>query len=136
MPVLTNLVAVWGSQESLIERKFSAKSDVSVVVFLDPAALASNPVTPPGVLQVWAYGVTLWESVARQDPYPDLDNVAAAQQVMTQGLRLQPPDETPPMLEEIMALCWEEQPSKRPSFKVILSMLGELQGEMGENPFY
>ncbi len=40
--------------ESLLERKYSPKSDV------------------------WSYGVTLWEVLTRQEPYPELDNVQTA----------------------------------------------------------
>ncbi len=37
---------------------------------------------------IWAYGVTLWEILCRQEPYPELDAVQAAIEVTSGSLRL------------------------------------------------
>lgn len=52
--LLLFVVMQWMAPESLVDKKYSAKSDV------------------------WAFGVTLWEILAREEPYPELDNVQAA----------------------------------------------------------
>jgi len=44
----------WMAPESLLYKKYSAKSDI------------------------WSYGITLWEIISRKEPYPELDNVQAA----------------------------------------------------------
>lgn len=104
--------------ESLMEKKYSAKSDV------------------------WAFGVTLWEIICRQEPYPDLDNVQAARYVllsllllmslllhpqednlhifccsgvMYKGLRLKPPEFCPPKLAQLMSSCFETSPGNKNS---------------------
>ncbi len=47
--------------------------------------------------------------------------VAAA--VAYKGLRLEIPQNCPPILAEIMTLCWKEDPKERPDFQQILQNL-------------
>eukprot|EP01114_Cavostelium_apophysatum_P024653 TRINITY_DN971_c1_g1_i1.p1 TRINITY_DN971_c1_g1~~TRINITY_DN971_c1_g1_i1.p1 ORF type:complete len:829 (+),score=178.93 TRINITY_DN971_c1_g1_i1:47-2533(+) len=103
----------WMSIESLIEKKYSAKSDV------------------------WSFGVTLWEILTGGlEPYPDLDNVQAASQVMHKGLKLTPPENCPPKLAELMLRCFEREPHNRPNFDEIIKVLDEVREDVESNPFY
>jgi len=102
----------WMSPESLLEKKYSAKSDV------------------------WSFGVTLWECLTRLEPYPEMDNVQAASLVMHKGLVLKPPENCPPKLADLMTECFERDPSERPSFKQILKVLTQIEEELKTNPFY
>jgi len=80
---------------------------------------------------VWSFGVTLWEIVSREDPYPDLDPVQTALQV-TQGdppLRLVSPSYCPHLLTEIMNGCFASEPTRRPDFKMITQRLKTSRAE-------
>jgi len=102
----------WMAPESLLEKKYSAKSDA------------------------WSYGVTLYEILSRKEPYADLDNIQAASNVMHKGLKLKSPEHCPPKLAELMKSCFETDAENRPNFKKILSVLGEIEDDVKANPFY
>lgn len=67
---------------------------------------------------------------------PNLDNVQAASMVMHKGLRLEPPEHTPPRLAALLRKCWETNPADRPTFKDVIQELDEIENEVKENPFY
>jgi len=102
----------WMSPESLLEKKYSAFSDT------------------------WGYGVTLWEILTRKEPYEELDNVQAASEVMHRGLKPKPPESCPLKLAELMNTCFEMEPTRRPNFKHILTILEEVEADVKANPFY
>jgi len=68
---------------------------------------------------VWAYGVVLWEVFARLDPYPELDAVATAIEVISHGARLRPPNAAPKEIASLMLDCWKMEPNDRPGFNEI-----------------
>jgi len=85
--------------ECLIEKKYSAKSDI------------------------WAYGVTVIEILTRKEPYPEIDAVVAASNVMHKNLSPTIPQNCPPQMVDIIQLCFSRDTSQRPSFKQILAVL-------------
>jgi len=89
----------WMSPESIVKKKYSLPSDV------------------------WSFGVLLFEIFSNREPYPELDAVQAALQVCEHGLRLTPSDNTPQIIKDIMFVCFQTDPSKRPFFSQITVML-------------
>eukprot|EP01118_Nematostelium_gracile_P013630 TRINITY_DN5171_c0_g1_i1.p1 TRINITY_DN5171_c0_g1~~TRINITY_DN5171_c0_g1_i1.p1 ORF type:complete len:323 (+),score=89.43 TRINITY_DN5171_c0_g1_i1:110-1078(+) len=102
----------WMAPESLREKKYSQKSDS------------------------WAFGITLWEILTRQEPYPDLDNVQAAGHVMHKGLRPKAPEDTPLKLCTVIENCTQSDPKDRPKFAEIITILDEVEDDVRSNPFY
>jgi len=97
----------WMAPESIRNRVYSVQSDV------------------------WSFGVTLWEIVCRQEPFPELDAVQAALEV-TQGsppLRLQPPSYCPLILVRLMKQCFVTEPANRPDFRAINLILKQARPE-------
>jgi len=91
----------WMAPESITQRIYSTQSDV------------------------WSFGVTIWEIVARDEPYPDLNPVQAAVEI-TRGqppLRLEPPSYCPKVLCELMTSSFNTNPLQRPDFKNITQRL-------------
>ena len=78
---------------------------------------------------VWSYGVTVWEIVARQDPYAGMDPLTVATQVCYQGLRLELLPHTPPILSDLMHAVFQEDPNARPDFKQICR---EMRSRLGQ----
>jgi serine/threonine protein kinase len=92
---------------------------------------------------VWSFGIMLWEMFSRgMTPYFQYSNSevgSAASFVFTtdvmfkviekvvQGYRLDPPENCPSEIAELMKQCWNSHPESRPTFKVefnrILSQL-------------
>jgi len=102
----------WMAPESLLEKKYSAKSDC------------------------WSYGVTLWEVLTRKEPYEELDNVQAASHVMHRGLKPRLPESAPPKLAHLVDSCFASDPADRPKFSDIIEVLDDVETDIQNNPFY
>ncbi|PRP86255.1 serine/threonine-protein kinase HT1-like [Planoprotostelium fungivorum] len=83
----------WMAPEAITQNKYSTKSDV------------------------YSFGILIWELFEEKDPYPGLQPVEAAVQVV-EGLR---PvfTQCPPWLVELSEACWGYAPEHRPNFKRI-----------------
>jgi len=102
----------WMAPEALMNKQYSIKSDV------------------------WSYGCTLTELLTGDEPYPALDNVQAASNVMHKGLKPVIPESVPPLLAAMMEKCFERDPDDRPTFKEILKTLDLVDKDIEANPFY
>jgi serine/threonine protein kinase len=101
------------------------KSDVGPLKWMALEAIKNRAYSR--ATDVWSYGVTVWEIVAREDPFAGQDPLQVATQVIYNGLRLQPPPHTPPLLLDIMRGAWQENPQARPDFKTISKMFRDAQ---------
>ena len=82
----------WMAPESLMRKEFSPASDV------------------------WSFGVIMWEMYNPSElPYKGMNNLQVAVGV-NQDLRLPIPEVYTPTVAKIMKACWQQSPSKRPSF--------------------
>eukprot|EP01108_Squamamoeba_japonica_P004865 TRINITY_DN3831_c0_g4_i3.p3 TRINITY_DN3831_c0_g4~~TRINITY_DN3831_c0_g4_i3.p3 ORF type:complete len:149 (+),score=63.54 TRINITY_DN3831_c0_g4_i3:244-690(+) len=102
------------------------KSDVGPLKWMAPEAIKDRVYSQRS--DVWSYAVTVWEIVAREDPYPDMDALQVASRVVFNGLRLQMPYDAPPQLTEIMDWCFQTDPAQRPNFSQISQRFRELLG--------
>lgn len=116
----------WMAIEALRERRFSIESDI------------------------WSFGVVLWEFFTlAQSPYPEI-YVGHIYQKLVDGYRLDKPKYAPKNMQvsatetsldliqvhhvffyinfryRLMMNCWDAEPSKRPSFKLIETLIDEL----------
>ena len=89
----------WMALESLTDRRFSVASDV------------------------WSYGILMWEMFKpTKMPYEEY-KVFEIFSKLKEGYRLPLPRGIPQVLGDIMKACWKEDPSKRPSFLLICTLL-------------
>ncbi|PRP78052.1 DNA-directed RNA polymerase subunit beta, partial [Planoprotostelium fungivorum] len=108
--------AKWMSPEAITSRQYSTKSDGNLSTML----LLLNTRT------VFSFGVVMWEIIQVKDPWPQYDALSAAVAVTTRGERLEIPQETPTDIE-----CWLADPSERPDFGDICSLLRVKEAEQG-----
>ncbi|KAI5069934.1 hypothetical protein GOP47_0014277 [Adiantum capillus-veneris] len=71
---------------------------------------------------IFSFGIVLWELLTGKLPYESMNPVQAAIGVR-QGLRPQIPEQTPPELSDLIKRCWHDNPSERPDFCEISSVL-------------
>ncbi|PRP88175.1 hypothetical protein PROFUN_03998 [Planoprotostelium fungivorum] len=89
----------WSAIEVLKHKKFSSKSDV------------------------WSFGICLWEIFEKgREPYTHMSNKQVVNAVLA-GERLEKPFSCPDDIYELMIMCWEVEPSARPTFEEILNYL-------------
>jgi len=69
----------------------------------------------------------LWEILTREEPfaqYTSFDKFKDA--VCVRHERPEIPNDTVPSLKELITMCWDPEPSKRPSFKEIITRLDDI----------
>jgi serine/threonine protein kinase len=89
----------WMAPESIEEQVYSKKSDV------------------------WMFGVLIYEIVAQREPHTDKDPNDVPILIRDEGLTPTIPSDCPPLLRQLMQMCWNRQPEQRPSFETICNML-------------
>ncbi|KAI3740730.1 hypothetical protein L2E82_31201 [Cichorium intybus] len=78
-------------------------------------------------VDVYGFGLILWEMVARDPPYKDLTPIQAAFAVIHKKLRPSIPTDCPLALSTLMELCWSSDPRKRPNFTLVVKLLEEFE---------
>ncbi|KAB1203602.1 Serine/threonine-protein kinase HT1 [Morella rubra] len=96
-------------------------------------SLGGGPIESPRLLiehkpydqkvDVFSFGVLLWELLTGKLPYEHLTPLQAAVGVVQKGLRPTIPSSTHPKLVELIERCWQQDPSSRPEFSQIVEIL-------------
>ncbi|XP_063148280.1 macrophage colony-stimulating factor 1 receptor [Candoia aspera] len=73
---------------------------------------------------VWSYGILLWEifSLGRS-PYPGMKVNSKFYSLVKQGYHMGRPDFAPDDMYSIMTACWELEPTQRPTFSQICTLI-------------
>jgi len=77
---------------------------------------------------VWSYGVVLWEIFDfGRAPYPRMGQKDVVDAVV-KGYRMERPETCPEELYDSLIMeCWQLEPLKRPTFKLLMKKLGTIQ---------
>ncbi|KAG5270230.1 hypothetical protein AALO_G00190220 [Alosa alosa] len=82
---------------------------------------------------VWSYGILLWEIFSLgKSPYPSILVDSKFYKMIKCGYQMQRPDFSPPEMYSIMRMCWTLEPTERPTFSKICSMIQRLLGDKVE----
>ena len=82
---------------------------------------------------VYSYGVTVWELMKRQGPYPQLATNGEVARFVVQGGRLpmvEGDPEVPSVLNAVTEACVEPKPQVRPAFAVIVAQLDRAKQQL------
>ncbi|KAK4798660.1 hypothetical protein SAY86_030986 [Trapa natans] len=78
-------------------------------------------------VDVYGFGLILWEMVAGRIPYDNMTPVQAAFAVLHKDLRPEIPKDCPLALQALIEQCWSQYPDKRPEFWQIVKVLEEFE---------
>jgi len=89
--------------------------------YMAPEVIRSEPYSFP--VDVWSYGVVLWEILTGDEPYKNLDSSVVVWAVGNDSFRLPIPRSFPEGFSRILNGCWKAQPKERLSFQQICMIL-------------
>lgn len=71
-------------------------------------------------VDVWSFGVVLWEILTTETPFKDVDSSAIMWGVGSNSLQLPIPETAPEGIKLLLKQCWSAKPCNRPSFGHIM----------------
>ena len=92
------------------------------VAWMAPEIIRNEPCSEK--VDIWSYGVVLWELLSGEIPYKDVDSSAIIWGVGNNSLHLPIPASCPDGYRLLVKQCWSAKPRNRPSFKHIEIHLG------------
>lgn len=78
-------------------------------------------------VDVYGFGLILWEMVAGTIPYKDMTPIQAAFAVVHKNLRPSIPADCAPAMKALIEQCWSSHPEKRPEFWQVVKVLEEFE---------
>ncbi|KAL2751538.1 mitogen-activated protein kinase kinase kinase 13 isoform X1 [Vespula maculifrons] len=97
-------------------------SFAGTVAWMAPEIIRNEPCSEK--VDIWSYGVVLWELLSGEIPYKDVDSSAIIWGVGNNSLHLPIPASCPEGYRLLVKQCWAAKPRNRPSFKHIEIHLG------------
>ncbi|KAF8413868.1 hypothetical protein HHK36_001862 [Tetracentron sinense] len=84
-------------------------------------------------VDVYSFGLVLWELVTETIPYEDMTPIQAAFAVVNKNLRPVIPLDCSPAMRALIEQCWALQPEKRPEFWQIVKVLEEFESSLARD---
>ncbi|OVA14914.1 Protein kinase domain [Macleaya cordata] len=84
-------------------------------------------------VDVYSFGLVLWEMVAGAIPYEDMTPIQAAFAVVNKNLRPGIPTDCPPALRALIEQCWALNSDKRPDFWQIVKVLEQFESSLARD---
>jgi serine/threonine protein kinase len=81
-------------------------------------------------VDVYSFGIVLWELVTGMLPFQNMSAEQAALAVVNGNVRPIFPNDCFPILREIVTRCWDSNPDVRPPFTEIVAMLEKAEIEV------
>uniref|UniRef100_A0A3Q3JI08 Mitogen-activated protein kinase kinase kinase 12 n=1 Tax=Monopterus albus TaxID=43700 RepID=A0A3Q3JI08_MONAL len=110
-------ISDFGTSKELSD-KSTKMSFAGTVAWMAPEVIRNEPVSEK--VDIWSFGVVLWEMLTGEVPYKDVDSSAIIWGVGNNSLQLPVPDSCPDSFKLLLRQCWNCKPRNRPSFRQIL----------------
>ncbi|OAY76611.1 Serine/threonine-protein kinase HT1 [Ananas comosus] len=83
-------------------------------------------------VDVYSFGLLLWEMVTGKIPYEDMTPVQAAFAVVDKNLRPEIPSNCPAPVRALIEQCWSSHPEKRPDFWQIVKVFEQFESALAQ----
>ncbi|CAI5499118.1 unnamed protein product [Closterium sp. Naga37s-1] len=103
--------------------------ETGTVRWMAPEVIDHKPYTRK--VDVYSYGIVLWELVTCELPFKGLTFIQLAHNVVHKNQRPDIPPSCNPELAKLMAECWDRDETVRPEFAAIVARLEKIQAEIG-----
>ncbi|XP_059823367.1 mitogen-activated protein kinase kinase kinase 13-like [Hypanus sabinus] len=110
-------ISDFGTSKELSD-KSTKMSFAGTVAWMAPEVIRNEPVSEK--VDIWSFGVVLWELLTGEVPYKDVDSSAIIWGVGSNSLHLPVPSTCPDGFKILMKQTWHSKPRNRPSFRQIL----------------
>ncbi|KAG6535367.1 hypothetical protein ZIOFF_000333 [Zingiber officinale] len=84
-------------------------------------------------VDVYSFGLLLWEMATGKIPYEEMTPIQAAFAVVDKNLRPPIPTNCPPPLKVLIEQCWSILPEKRPEFWQIVKVLEQFEAALSQD---
>ncbi|KAL7722480.1 Tyrosine protein kinase transforming protein SEA [Entamoeba marina] len=76
-------------------------------------------------IDVYSYGVVMWEFLTREEPFADMAPFVIMTQVSEKHMRppIPPDSDSDPEYIQLMKQCWDDNPDNRPTFDEVINRL-------------
>ncbi|XP_057429715.1 serine/threonine/tyrosine-protein kinase HT1-like [Lotus japonicus] len=84
-------------------------------------------------VDVYSFGLMLWEMLTGTVPYEDMNPFQAAFAVVNKNSRPVIPSNCPPAMRALIEQCWSLQPDKRPEFWQVVKVLEQFESSLARD---
>ncbi|KAK1151095.1 mitogen-activated protein kinase kinase kinase 12-like [Acipenser oxyrinchus oxyrinchus] len=116
----------------VLSDKSTKMSFAGTVAWMAPEVIRNEPVSEK--VDIWSFGVVLWEMLTGEVPYKDVDSSAIIWGVGNNSLQLPIPESCPDGFKILLRQCWNCKPRNRPSFRQILLHLDIASADLLSTP--
>ncbi|KAG8452666.1 hypothetical protein GDO86_004453 [Hymenochirus boettgeri] len=124
-------ISDFGTSKELSD-KSTKMSFAGTVAWMAPEVIRNEPVSEK--VDIWSFGVVLWELLTGEIPYKDVDSSAIIWGVGSNSLHLPVPSSCPDGFKLLLRQCWNSKPRNRPSFRQILLHLDIASADVLSTP--
>lgn len=84
---------------------------------------------------VYSWGIILWEMLARQQPFQNIELLYSIMWSVHTGHRPPLLEGCPAPVERLITTCWDQSPARRPSMEEVVEVVEQLEQFVGEAVF-